>query len=68
MRRKEFSQEAGTLKAEYNYFLAGDNDAGFPFNTHSSADEMALHEARESEERMEVFKKYRPPSTGEGTY
>ena len=68
VRRKEISQGSGALKAEYIYYLAQDSDAGMPFNTNSAADEMAWHEARGSEERMEVYKKYRPPSTGEGTY
>ena len=68
MRRKEYSRGTGALKAEYNYYLAVDNDAGIPFNARSSADEEAWQYASDTEERKEVYKNHRPPSTGEGTY
>ena len=68
MRRKEYSRGTGALKAEYIYYLAADSDAGIPFNARSSADEEAWQVASDCEERMEVYKKYRPPSTGQGTY
>ena len=68
VRRKEYSSGAGGVKAEYIYYLAVDNDAGIPFNARSSADEEAWQVAKDSDERMEVYKKYRPPSAGEGTY
>lgn len=68
VRRKEYSRGTGSLKAEYIYYLAADSDTGIPFNARSSADEEAWQVASDSEDRMEVYKNYRPPSPGEGTY
>ena len=68
VRRKEYSRGTGSLKADYNYYLAVENDAGMPFNARSSADEEAWRYASDFEEGIEVYKNHRPPSTGEGTY
>ena len=54
---------------EYHYFLAVGIDAGIPFNARNRRrDDAAWEEADLIEDRYEVFKKYRPLSTGEGTY
>ena len=66
MRTKiNFGQES--YISEYNYFLATGIDSAMPFFAQNKErDDATWESARGIEERVLLFRKYRPPSIGTG--